>query len=496
MGVFRRLPIAAMLLIAIVPYTAWADFRASYPEWHAHRAALVAWCGLLLCALVLQRLSVSPIKAAVLLTFPILGVLATVVSPVVMLVTLGAASLAAVIDRRRAYENTHLALIVMGASLLGGAVMPLVQVSAFEREVMATTPDTPLSWYNADIVLKQTPSIVHIVLDGYGSTQTLRSIYAHDTRPFFAELEERGFIVIEDAVSPFSQTLPTMASVMSGAFVDMASGNGDPTLLRLNLGHTIRNGVVPSVLQNAGYTFARSESGYSFLDFDKAEIVPKRSISMSLLDAYLLRDLGNFFGTVNNGALRAALTPGIVDDLPQPFFYYQHLIAPHPPFSIAADGSFRETDDMSFNDGMAGATDEKRADYVEGYREKAQFIERSVIQQLDALPKGPMIVVIHGDHGPGAFHDYNAADNTCMSERLRTFVAVYSDIPEITETLQAAPDGGFSTVNIYRAVFAGLSGNDISLVPAKAIYLPYSDPSTTVPVSAAELNSSCVPQPT
>ncbi len=497
MAFLRGFPIAAILLISVAPYTAWGFFGASYPEWHAHRAALVGCCVVLLCLFALRGLGLSPQKAVVVVALPVLGALATVLNPIVLLVTVAAALVAAIIDRHRAYENANLALIIVGAALFFGAAKPVVQVSTFNREVVATAAGTSAIGMDGEIVLRQTPSIIQIVLDGYGSTQTLNSIYDHDTQPFFEQLEARGFVVIENAVSPYSQTLPTMASVMSGAPVDMSRGAGDPTMLRLNLGHTVRNGPVPSLLEAAGYTFARAESGYDFLDFDNAEVVAAEGLTrMSLLDAYLLRTFGSFFGPVHNRTLMAALSPGTLGDLPQPFFYYQHLIGPHPPFTIAADGSFRETDDVSFNDGMARASEEQRAAYITGYREKAQFIETSLIEQIDALPDGPMIVIIHGDHGPGAFHHYNAAEETCMSERLGTFVAIYSDIPEVTAHVSATPEDGFSIVNIYRAVFAGLSGADIPLLEPQANFLPWNDPTSVVPVSPAEFAGTCMPGPT
>jgi hypothetical protein len=217
---------------------------------------------------------------------------------------------------------------------------------------------------------------------------------------------------------------------------------------------------------------------------------------MSLLDAYLFRSVGSYFGAVHNEGLRAALSPGTLDDLLQPFFYYQHLIAPHPPFTIAADGSTRETEAANFNDGLARASEEQRTAYIEGYREKARFIEASLLQQLDSLPDGPFIIVIHGDHGPGAFHDYDNASTTCMSERLGTFVAVYSDIPGVRERLSETSDGGFSIVNIYRAIIGALSDGDIPLLEPQSSFLPWSDPTSAIPVSSSDLSRSCLPEPT
>jgi hypothetical protein len=495
MGSLRAIPIAAMLFIAIVPYTAWSQFGGSYPVWHAHRVALFAGGIVMILALGLRKLGVQPAKATVALTLPILGFLSTVLNPVVLVVAAGIGLIGGLIDRRRAYENANLVFIVMAAILFYGAAKPILAFSTFEPNVVAVSPGTPPLAMAGDIELRQRPSIVHIVLDGYGSSQTLNDIYGHDTGAFFNQLEQRGFVVIEDAISPYSQTLPTMASVMSGGPIDVSNDSGHPTWLRSKLRYTIRNGPVPALLESEGYTFARTESGYHFVDFDDAQVVADNPRGLSLLDAHMLRDLGEFFAPVHNGQLRAALAPGTLQDLPQPFFYYQHLIAPHPPFTINADGSDRESasEAVSFADGLVAGIDTHRAAYVEGYREKARFIETALLRQIDALPAGPSIVVIHGDHGPGAFYFHEDAVRTCMSERLTTFVAMYSDDPEVTRALREAAHSGFSIVNIYRSIFAALSDTDIPMLEPQASFLPWSDPTAAEPVPASDLQRSCLP---
>ncbi len=488
----RALPYGAMLLVAVAPYKAWAFFGGSYALWDAHRAAFVAVLVVALAALGLQRLGYTPAKASVAAAILALGVLLTQVHPFIPLVIGSVALLAAIVDRSRAYENASLVLMVAGAVLFYGAVSPAVQFQTAERAVVDVAPEFPDL---GDLTLRETPSIVHIVLDGYGASETLADIYQHDTGPFFGALQERGFVVIEDAVTPYSQTLPSMASVLSGAPVDMGADGRAPIRLRGDLAHTIRHGPVPATLEAAGYTFARAESGYAFVDFGGAQRVTGDGLALSPLDTYLLRGAGNYFGAIHNDMLLEALAPGTLAELPQPFFYYQHLIAPHPPFTLAADGSPRESESYSYFDGshlIAGSA-ERRDAYKVGYREKALFIEGALLRQLDALPEGPRIVVIHGDHGPGAYLDQESPALTCMGERLRTFVAVYSDVPGVTEALAAYEAPGFSTVNVYRAILSALSGETLPFVEAEPRHLLWSDPSAMQSVSRAELEAPCAP---
>jgi len=496
MGVVRRLPLGSMLLVAVIPYESLAPFSGMFPLWHAHRAALVAVLVVLLVAFVLRRFGCSPAKASVVAAIPVLTFQFVqpdlLFSPVIPTFAGLIALFAAAIDSARRYENANIALTAMGAVLLVGTASPLVQ-STPDRQLVDIAPDMAPLGAAGGINLASRPSIIHIVLDGYGATEPLADIYGHDTAPFFAQLEQRGFVVIENALVPYSQTLPSMASVMSGGPVNMTDDRGDANRLRADLGYTIRNGPVPAVLEASGYTFARAESGYDYVDFGGARDVTRSQIKVTLFDTLLLRAFGDFFGPVHNRILKDALRPGTLDDLPQPFFYYQHLLAPHPPFTIAADGSPRQSKGFTYVDGshfIAGKR-EMRENYIEGYREKASFIETAVLSQIDAFPAGPRIVIIHGDHGPGAYLDHENAERTCMGERLQTFVAVYSDVPGVSRRLLSTGDERFSTVNIYRAVLSALMETELPLVAATSQFLQWSDPTAMVRVDARDIALPC-----
>lgn len=489
----RAIPYGAMLLIAVIPYKTFSTFSGTFAVWQAHRAALILVLTFLALAMIARRLGCSPAKASVVVAFPAIALLLQAVSPVVVIVLLAVAALAAVVDRHRRYENVALALAVMGAVLFSGALMPVLQVAYGERKLVAVEAGSVAPIAPDEIRLIQSPSIIHIVLDGYGAPDTLSEVYGHDAEPFFGELERRGFVVMRNAVVPYSQTLPSVASVMSGAPVELSGYRGRPADLRFDLGHTIRRGPVPALFEAFGYTFARAESGYGFVDFDEARRVSTRKTWMTPLEAHLTGAFGDSFGSVHNDILKAALAPGTLSDLPQPFFYYQHLIAPHPPFSLSADGTQREYFSHNYTDGshFTGGLPDRRDLYVEGYREKALFTEAALLAQLSALPEGPKIVIIHGDHGPGAYFDHEDAGQTCMSERLRTFVAIYSDVPGLTERLAPRSEEPFATVNIYREVLASISHTRLPLLEPKARHLRWSDPTEMSKVSATDLGRSC-----
>ena len=485
----RQLPVLGpMFLVAIIPYRLWADYWGAFPFWQAHRAAAIAALAVLVLVLLLRRWTGSWAKSALAVSFPLIGILAQDIDRTSIFILIGVTAVAALLDRDRRAQNASLAVAIMGAVLFAGV---FVQVAALQGQDRTVVPAG--SEAISGITLLQTPSIIHIVLDGYGSSEVLSRIYDHDTGPFFNELERRGFVVVPDAVSPYSQTLPSLASVMSGAPVDLMSGSPDPRVLRQNLSYTIRHGSVPATLEKAGYTFAWSESGYHFLDFESAERISAAPLGLSAFETRLLQFAPQIFGKLHNQMLKSALAPGSLDALPTPFFYYQHLIAPHPPFSINVDGTSRPSTSAYLADGdhFTRSSEALRRIYIDGYREKILFVEQALLRQIDAFPEIPLIVIIHGDHGPGAFLRHNDPGNTCLAERLTTFSAIYTNVPGLDLDLDEFGPRPLSIVNIYRLVLSRLSDTEFPPLNAVSRQLQWSDPRQMTDVDYATFDASC-----
>lgn len=474
------------LLASVIPYTVWALFNGTYPVWQANRAAMILGLIVLMGISLLALLMRSVGKATIITTLLVCAALTFYLNLTVILIVILVLVLAALLDRTNGLRNANLATLIMGLVLFGGAIQPPA-LAALEQRKLVTSKD---AIRNMDLSL--TPSIIHIVLDGYGSQDTLENLYNYESENFFSALERRGFNVIRNATSPFSQTLPSMASVMSGGAVDLTQ-KVEPNELRRNLGFTIENGPVAEVLRNAGYVFFRSKSGYGYLDHQSASELNSNAFGLTELEANLFYSRPDMFGQVHNKILKAALEPGTLHDMNDPYFYYQHVLAPHPPFSVNADGSARSITTISYSDGnyavqaLAGGRDE----YIVGYREKAHFVEDALLRQIDAFPVGPKIVLIHGDHGPGALLNHESAEETCMSERLTTFMAFYSNVPNVTFDQLAKESQGLSIVNAYRAIFSQLSEVDIPLLKSPSWYLPWSDPAQTFQVEDTVLSADC-----
>jgi hypothetical protein len=487
-------PVGPLVLIALVPYFAWQQHGGAYALWDAHRAAGLLVIGLLILMFVLRRLMGSWQQA---------GVAATIIPALLLVeksykIAIGALLAIVVLTvfvewkqsgRVAAFKKATLVINVFSIAMLA-RIGPIVNIMT-EKHKVVLTQTSPIG----PVAFTQRPSIVHIVMDAYGSPATLKGEFGHDSAPFEAALRKRGFVVFDHVVSPFNQTLFVISSIMSGAEVRLAGEGVGASVYRRDLGYTARNGAVPQALRAAGYTFATARSGYGFLDFDGIDVAP-HLFTPTNLEAGLLSPASELPAAwVRNTMLKSALAPGTLAEVPQPYFYFQHLLAPHPPFTINSDGSRRQAMSTEIIDGshFVMGSDERRAEYIAGYRSKAAFVEAAILKQFDALPPGPKVVIIHGDHGPGALLDTESAAASCLSERMTTFAAVYSNVPEVRAAFASQTVQPFYLVNIYRILFSALSSKPYDLLPANPQFLKWSSLNQSTPLSLDQISQPCKP---
>ena len=352
--------------------------------------------------------------------------------------------------------------------------------------------------FSASVALKLRPAIIHIVLDGYASGAVLSQVYGHDNAPFEAALTERGFTVMRRAFSPYNQTLLTVASVFGGTYIEADDlPDIDDIRLRLRLGKAVSSGAVPGLLQGEGYRFAAAQTPYGPLrSVDDATRGPGGVFVLNTIESSLIAAVwpSSPLATMSLDAhVRAAFDAENLAFGGGPVFYFQHILSPHPPFSIAADGKFRAPMSAGMDDAshLVRGSAERRARYREGYVAKLAFTNQALLRQLANLPAGPVVVFVHGDHGGGLLFDHESLTRSCAFERYGVFFAVYSNIAAVQQAFAQWSDADFNLVNIYRILFAALSDTEIAPLPDVSFFSPWTAPRSLTPVPADVRAAAC-----
>jgi hypothetical protein len=351
--------------------------------------------------------------------------------------------------------------------------------------------------------LREKPSIIHIVLDGYASRDVIADIYRYDNSTFESALEQEGFIVMEQAFTPHSQTLFAMASVMNGAFVKTSDLPPDieNAKLRLQLGKAATKGAAPELLRAEGYNFAFADNSFRPLHFGGG--ARKVSGPPALFNSMESRLIGRIwpeskFATADHNAqLRNAFNPENFAVPAPPFFYFQHVLSPHPPFSVTTEGGYRPTDSPALSDAshFVKGLSENRRKYVNGYLEKLIYTNKMQLRQLQNLPSGPLVVIVHGDHGSGSLWNHESLEQSCALERFGTFFAVYSNIPQVQQAFAAQSSAPFNIVNTYRVLFSALSDSEMENLPDTSFYNRWYEPRHLEPVSPDVRATACSAHP-
>ncbi|WP_085899886.1 hypothetical protein [Kiloniella majae] len=464
-------------------------FSGIYPIEEAHRAALVI-LGIVVSLFWITgkfiRQNNIPAMIIVILSAFGLKLFSGPIYPSILIVSL---FVFWILDRQIPFKKIVILSNILGIFLFPTVLYPVLKnVYAHGGIVETSSPSLE------KISIKQQPSIIHIVLDGYGSSKILNDLYGHDNQSFHDELTRRGFQIFPKAITPFNQTLFTMASIMSGGYIDLPNKGDNPQHYRYRLGETITNGPTHQILRSNGYDYTYTKSGYAYVDFDNATELNPDHQWLTGLETSLVRHRPDLLADIHNQQLRSALKPENLQNLIPPFYYYQHLLAPHPPFTISRDGTSIKTSAVYLSDGShyTKGSKKKQKTYINGYREKALYVEKALLKQLTDIPSDqPLIVLIHGDHGPGAHMHQESSSLSCLPERMTTFFAVYTNVASIRLAFAKYEKTEFNIVNIYREIFSAISDKTFPPLPSESRFIEWSAPSQATKITQEMLNSSC-----
>lgn len=339
------------------------------------------------------------------------------------------------------------------------------------------------------------PDVVYVVLDGYGGAAVLEDRFGYAS-PLPAALRARGFSVADDARSNYVQTAPSFAATLNLDFVpellaerDRKSGD------RAALAELCQDNRVVRTFRAAGYRLVELPGEYSFtrqrladerrrpwLYFTEVEHMLVNRTPVQLLTRLTGLPQSWLPHQVRRRHLRFvldALAEGDAD--PGPTFTFAHLVAPHPPFVFAADGSYRpERARAAFADGNGWRTlaAPHGEDYADGYVAQVRWLDAELPRVVDGiLARSPdAVIVIAGDHGSGAGLDWRGAEASDLEERASILLA--ARLPGGREL-----PAGLTPVNTFRVVFDALFDADLPLLPDRTWYTTWTRPYAFVDVT-------------
>ncbi|MGE5775272.1 MAG: sulfatase-like hydrolase/transferase, partial [Chloroflexota bacterium] len=337
------------------------------------------------------------------------------------------------------------------------------------------------------------PDVYYIILDGYGREDILQSYYDLDNSDFLEALASKGFYVAGESSSNYMQTMLSMSSSLNMDYLQSLEASGTRIESRENLFDLLMNSKVRRVLAQNGYQTVSFRNAY-LVTIPNAEIYyddtgfayPVTAFESMLIDRSLAHVLlyVPFFKKIliempydaHRSQILSTFTrlkeiPALDGD----YFVYAHIIAPHPPFVFDKNGQvLPHNEPFHLADGNNYIKGHSRASYVTGYREQIQYVNKLVLETVDAIlteSETPPIIIIQGDHGPGSHLHFGSLNKTQPAERFGILNAYYFPDQDYTSLYPS-----ISPVNSFRVVLGQFFDDPSALLPDRHYYSTWGEP--------------------
>jgi hypothetical protein len=231
----------------------------------------------------------------------------------------------------------------------------------------------------------------------------------------------------------------------------------------------IQSNAVRQFLEARGYTVVAFETGWSWSQWESANVFYSYHPSANLINAFeslfiettLLRiplDFMNVSETAsgdiiqhNRIAYNLGILKNIAGKIKGPKFVFAHLVIPHYPYVYGPNGEFVTPEPGPSAD-------------LKGYPDAVTYIDQAILQAVDRImadSKTPPVIVIQGDHGAFRYSEH--------AQRMSILNAYY--LPGA----QAALYPTISPVNTFRVIFNSYFGKNYPLLDDASWYSPTRD---------------------
>ena len=344
------------------------------------------------------------------------------------------------------------------------------------------------------------PDVYYILVDGYPRSDFINQYFASDNTEFLESLEARGFYIAQCSQSNYTDTRFSMASTLNMVYLDDGTQLPEVVHQGSTLDSMIHSSAVQQNFTDLGYSIVTFESGYKWLRWEDPDLHLDPAIERSkrrfmnigindfeklLLDttaAKIIIDLPFVLNPeqakrleeiINNP--RAShrdrvlytlkILPEIPDTISGPKFIYAHIMFPHPPFIVDAEGNFLQN---------------SPPDEVSAYADQITYLNTRLVEIIDTLIESSdpdPVIIIQSDHG--ATIDYEGL-NIDKSNRLGILNAYYLPGNAVNEL-----DPTITPVNTFRIIFDKFFNGDYGRLDDKSI-VGRQSPFTTIDCSPIE----------
>jgi hypothetical protein len=366
-----------------------------------------------------------------------------------------------------------LALILNSGSVAGtmvafGAVPPEPAATGGELRLVPTDPDDP-------------PDVYYIILDRYPGETALRDTYGYDNAPFLQALEQRGFTIAHHAHANYIKTPLSLSSSLNLAYLDPealtaeASSGED----REPVQRTLRDHLaVTTALKSLGYRYYHISNWWTptttnvdadrVFHYDGQDEFSTVLAQTTLLRAFSEPEAGPTdpwdWEVLRQHTLYELKALDEVPELPGPKFVFAHVLLPHPPWVIDADGSPMDRAQVA-----AQGDRESMLRYLRyGNDRVLEAVDRIVDQSGDDA-----IIMIQADEGP--FPARYQADEWGFEWRDATDAELEEKFGILFAMRVPGADlgaAGFSQditpVNVFRVIFNAAFGTDLPMMPNRS----------------------------
>jgi hypothetical protein len=324
------------------------------------------------------------------------------------------------------------------------------------------------------------PDIYYIIVDGYGREDILSSLYGFDNRPFLSSLEEMGFTIADQSHSNYMRTSQSVPSTLNFDYLSELETVGQNTANWFPLRHLIADSRIRQVLVGQGYTFIAFSSGFHYTEIQDADVYlsPHRIVLNSFeqlvvgVSALEIPARAGWLDvpvfSYHDHRQRILYTFDQLARLPTrsdlgvaPKFVFAHITIPHPPFVFNAQGNPVEPH-RGYSMADANEFDGSTTEYLVGYRDQLIYTNKLVQDMLKSIlaqSPQPPVILLQGDHGPGAYLEWTSLESTCWAERMSILNAYY--LPGIDDPgLYPA----ITPVNTFRVVLNAYFGAELPLL--------------------------------